>query len=143
VQVLGRNAAANYEIAQDIKRKVERIPGAADVHLHQVVDYPEIRVNVDRSKAGQVGLAQRDVSTSLLISLSGSSQIAPTQWLDYRSGVSYFVTVQTPQRKLNSLDSVLRTPIGALQTAMNTNTATSLAGAANAGNAFVGAGPSQ
>jgi multidrug efflux pump subunit AcrB len=143
VQVLGRNAAANFEVAQEIKRQVERIPGAADVHLHQVVDYPEIRVNVDRSKAGQVGLTQRDVSTSLLISLSGSSQIAPTQWLDYRSGVSYFVTMQTPQRKLNSLESVMRTPIGALQTAMTTNTASSLAGAANGGNAFVGAGPSQ
>ncbi len=143
VQVLGRNAAANYAIAQQIKREVERIPGAADVHLHQVVDYPEIRVNVDRSKAGQVGLTQRDVSTSLLISLSGSSQISPTQWLDYRSGVSYFVTVQTPQRKLNSMEAVLRTPIAALQSGINTNTATSLAGAANGGNTFVGAGPSQ
>jgi multidrug efflux pump subunit AcrB len=143
VQVLGRNIADNYAIAQEIKRQVERIPGAADVHLHQVVDYPEIRVNVDRSKAGQVGLTQRDVSTSLLISLSGSSQIAPTQWLDYRSGVSYFVTMQTPQRKIDSLEALMRTPIGALQSGFNTNTPTSLAGAANGGNAFVGAGPSQ
>jgi len=108
-----------------------------------VVDYPEIEVNVDRAKAGQVGLTQRDVSTSLLISLTGSSQISPTQWLDYRSGVSYFVGVQTPQHKLSSLESVMRTPIGALQTAVNTNTATSLAGAANAGNTFVGAAPNQ
>lgn len=143
VQVLGRNIAANYEIAQDIKRQIERIPGAADVHLHQVVDYPEIRVNVDRNKAGQVGLTQRDVSTSLLISLTGTSQIAPTQWLDYRSGVSYFVSMFTPQRKIDSLDALMRTPIGALQSGFNTNTSTSLAGAANAGNAFVGAGPSQ
>ena len=71
VQVLGRNAAANYEIAQaDQAAGSQRIPGAADVHIHQVVDYPEIDVNVDRSKAGQVGLTQRDVATSLLISLS-------------------------------------------------------------------------
>jgi multidrug efflux pump subunit AcrB len=143
VQVLGRNAAANYEIAQDIKRQVERIPGAADVHLHQVVDYPEIRVDVDRSKAGQVGLTQKDVATSVLISLTGSGQIAPTQWLDYRSGVSYFVTVQTPQRNLDTLDSVMRTPISVLQASMNTTTATSLAGTANAGTSSVGAGPSQ
>jgi multidrug efflux pump subunit AcrB len=143
VQVLGRNTAANYEIAQDLKRQIERIPGAADVHLHQVVDYPEIQVNVDRSRAGQVGLTQRDVSTSLLISLTGSSQISPTQWLDYNRGVSYNVTVQTPQRKLNSLESMLRTPIGAVQQGMNTNTATSLAGAANGGANFVGTGPSQ
>ena len=143
VQVLGRNAAANYQIASELKRRIEQIPGAADVHIHQVVDYPEIRVNVDRSKAGQVGLTQRDVSSSMLISLSGSAQIAPTQWLDYTTGVSYNVTVQTPQYRINSIDSLMRTPISALANAVNTNTATSLAGAANAGNAAVGAGPSQ
>jgi multidrug efflux pump subunit AcrB len=143
VQVLGRNAEANYKIAESLKHEIEHIPGAADVHIHQVVDYPEIRVNVDRSKAGQVGLTQRDVSTNLLISLSGSGQISPTQWLDFRSGVSYFVTVQTPQTKLNSLEAVMRTPIGALQTGVNTTTATSLAGVANASNSFVGAAPSQ
>jgi multidrug efflux pump subunit AcrB len=143
VQVLGRNAEANYAIAENLKREIEHIPGAADVHIHQVVDYPEIRMNVDRSKAGQVGLTQRDVSTNLLISLTGSGQISPTQWLDFRSGVSYFVTVQTPQSKLNSLEAVMRTPIGALQTGVNTTTTTSLAGVANAGNSSVGAAPSQ
>jgi multidrug efflux pump subunit AcrB len=143
VQVVGRNAAANYAIAQELEREIARVPGAADVHIHQVVDYPEIQVNVDRSKAGQVGLTQRDVSNSLLISLSGSGQIAPTQWLDYRSGVSYFVTVQTPQYRLDSIDSLMHTPIAAPFTSVNTTTATSLAGAANAGASFVGAGPSQ
>src|SRR4051794_14981434 len=143
VQVLGRNAAANYPIAQELKRQIERIPGAADVHIHQVLDYPEIQLDVDRSKAGQLGLTQRDVSMNLLISLTGSGQIAPTQWLDYKSGVSYNVTVQTPQRRLDSLESMMRTPIGALQTSVNTNTSNSLAGAANAGNSFVGAAPSQ
>jgi len=100
-------------------------------------------VNVDRSKAGQLGLTQRDVSMSLLISLTGSGQIAPTQWLDYNSGVSYNVTMQTPQRRLNSLESILRTPVGAMQTSVNTNTSNSLAGSANAGNSFVGTAPSQ
>src|SRR5581483_1311960 len=52
VQVLGRNAQANYAIAENLKREIAKIPGAADVHIHQVVDYPEIRVDVDRSKAG-------------------------------------------------------------------------------------------
>src|SRR5215468_10505699 len=54
VQIVGRNAAGNYGIAQNLAREIERIPGAADVHIHQVVDYPEIQVHVDRSKAGQV-----------------------------------------------------------------------------------------
>ncbi|HMC61344.1 MAG TPA: efflux RND transporter permease subunit, partial [Candidatus Solibacter sp.] len=91
VQVVGRNAAANYPIAQQIAARLARIPGAADVHIHQIVDYPEIDIDVDRSKATQVGLTQRDVATSLLISLSSSGQIAPTQFLDWKTGVSYNV----------------------------------------------------
>jgi multidrug efflux pump subunit AcrB len=113
IQIVGRNATANYQIAQQIEARVAAIRGAADVHIHQALDFPEIRFDVDRSKAGQVGLTERDVSNSLLISLSGSSQIAPTQWLDWNTGVSYNVTVQTPQYRLNSLDALLRTPIGA------------------------------
>ena len=143
VQVVGRNAAANYQLAHELEVQIARIPGAADVHIHQVVDYPEIQVNVDRNKAGQVGLTQKDVSGSLLISLSGSSQIAPTEWLDYVTGVSYFVAVQTPQYRVDSMNALMSTPIGAPFTNVNTNTATSLAGAANAGNAGVGTGPNQ
>ena len=108
---LARNARRNYEIARQIAAKVAQIPGAADVHIHQVVDYPAIDINVDRAKAGQVGLTQRDVATSLLISLSSSGQIAPTQFLDWRTGVSYGVAVQTPQYRMNSLDALLRTPV--------------------------------
>jgi multidrug efflux pump subunit AcrB len=143
VQVVGRNADANYAIAGEIASQVARIPGAADVHIHQVVDYPEIDVDVNRSKAGQLGLTQRDVSTSLLISLSSSGQIAPTQWLDFRTGVSYSVAVQTPQYRVDSLEALLRTPIGVPANSVMSNTANSLAGTANAGNASVGAGPSQ
>ena len=143
VQVLGRNAAGNYQIARQIADKVARIPGAADVHIHQVVDYPEIDINVDRSKAGQVGLTQRDVATSLLISLSSSGQIAPTQWLDWRTGVSYGVAVQTPQYRMDSLDALLRTPVSAPFTGVNASTQTSTAGSANPTNAGVGAGPNQ
>jgi multidrug efflux pump subunit AcrB len=79
----------------------------------------------------------------MLISLAGSSQIAPTQWLDYRSGVSYFVTVQTPQYRLNSMDALMHTPIAAGFASVNSKTPTSLAGTANAGDSSTGAGPSQ
>jgi Cu/Ag efflux pump CusA len=74
VQVVGRNADANYKIADKLRSQIAAIPGAADVHIHQVVDYPEIRINVDRSKAGMVGLTQKDVTNSMLISLSGSAR---------------------------------------------------------------------
>src|SRR4029078_8388743 len=95
------------------------LPRAANVHIPQVLNTPEIQINVDRNKAGQVGLTQRDVSQNLLISLSGSGQISPTQWLDWNSGVSYQVGIQTPQYRLDSVNALLRTPIGAPQNNVN------------------------
>jgi multidrug efflux pump subunit AcrB len=142
VQVVGRNADANYQIADRLRTQIAAIPGAADVHIHQVVDYPELRVNVDRSKAGMVGLTQKDVTNSMLISLSGSAQVAPTQWLDWNTGVSYFVAVQTPQYRMNSIEKLMSTPVapGAL---FSSSTATSMAGTANAGDSSVSGGPNQ
>jgi len=143
VQVMGRATDANYRIASKLASEIARVPGAADVHIHQVVDWPEIDINVDRDKAGLVGLTQRDVSNSLLISLASSGQIAPTQWLDWRSGVTYFVAVQTPQYKMDSLSALMRTPVGSPFTSVNTTTATSIAGVANWGVTATGAGPNQ
>lgn len=114
VQVTGRDARNNYAIAQEIQRQIARIPGAVDVHIHQVVDYPEIRLNVDRIRAAQLGMTQRDVTSSVLVSLSSSGQIAPTQWLNWETGISYQIAVQTPQRRLDSLEALLRTPVAPL-----------------------------
>ena len=124
VQVAGRNTDANYALAKQLARQIARIPGAADVHIHQVMDYPEIRLNVDRNKAGQAGLTQRDVSNSMLISLSGSGQTAPNQWLNWANGVSYGVTVQTPQTRMNTLDALLNTPIAPLAPSFTNSAAT-------------------
>jgi multidrug efflux pump subunit AcrB len=143
VQVIGRNVTQNYRIAQQIAARVSHVPGAADVHLHQVVDYPEIRINVDRTRAGQVGLTERDVSSSLLISLSSSGQVAPNQWLNWATGVNYQMAVQTPQYRMNSLEALLRTPVSAASSVVASNSPTSIAGAANASNNNVGAAPSQ
>jgi len=111
VQVTTRDANAGYAMAQKIRDRIARIPGAVDVHVHQVVDYPEIRLEVDRRKASQMGLTQRDVANSLLISLSGTSQVAPAFWMNWENSVQYSVTVQTPQRKIDSLDALMSTPI--------------------------------
>ena len=143
VQVTGREAAPNYLIAKQLAERIARIPGAADVHVHQVVDAPEFRINVDRVKAGQMGLTQRDVANSMLISLSGSGQVAPNQWLNWQNGVNYQILVQTPQYKLDSVDALMRTPISPLNSALVTNTAGSMAGAAMANSSFTGAAPSQ
>ncbi|HUE04200.1 MAG TPA: efflux RND transporter permease subunit [Bryobacteraceae bacterium] len=141
LQVVGRNAAANYAIAQKLAGRIARIPGAADVHLHQVADQPVIRVDVDRAKAAQMGLTQRDVTSSMLISLSGNGTVAPNFWMNWTNGVNYSVGVQTPQYRIDSMDALLRTPISPNTSAVNTSTPGSMAGASTAGPASVGVSP--
>ena len=141
LQVVGRDAEANYAIAQNLARRIARIPGAADVHVHQVADQPVIRVDVDRAKASEMGLTQRDVTSSMLISLSGNGTVAPNFWMNWTNGISYNVGVQTPQYRIHSLDALLRTPISAAANAVNTTTPGSLAGASAAGPASVGTSP--
>ncbi|MCX6597892.1 MAG: efflux RND transporter permease subunit [Acidobacteria bacterium] len=111
IQVSSRNEKAAYQIAKQIEKRLDAVPGAADVHLHQVVDVPEVRVNVDRTLADQMGVTQREVASSLLISLSSSTQTAPNYWLDPRNGVSYQVNAQTPPIRMDSLDDLTSTPV--------------------------------
>jgi multidrug efflux pump subunit AcrB len=143
VQVTGRDADVDYGIARRLSEQIARIPGAADVHVHQVVDAPELRINVDRVKAGQLGLTQNNVSSSLLISLSGSSQVAPSFWLNWKNGVSYNVLIQTPQYKLDSLDKLMRTPVSVGGGPVAFNTPGSSAGVASQGDAATGVAPNQ
>ncbi|OYD94647.1 RND transporter [Nostoc sp. 'Peltigera membranacea cyanobiont' 210A] len=113
IQVIGpaKNRRDNYKIAKQIKTQIAQISGAVDVHLHQVVDAPDLRINVDRSQAQRNGLTQRDVANNLLTSLSSSGQTSPNFWLDPIKGVSYPIAVQVPQYKLNSLEKIQNTPI--------------------------------
>ena len=141
LQVVGRDAEANYKIAQQLAAKIACIPGAADVHVHQVIDQPELQLNVDRVKASQMGLTEKDVSSSMLISLSGNGGIAPNFWVNWANGVNYNVGVQTPQYKVDTLDALLRTPISVATNVVNTTTPGSLAGASAGSNAFVGNSP--
>jgi multidrug efflux pump subunit AcrB len=110
VQVTGRDKK-NYELAQEIEKRIVQIPGAVDVHLHQVVHGPDLRVNVDRTRAQEIGLTQSDVARTMLISLSSSGQAAPNFWLNFQNGVNYQVAVQTPQYKMNTLQDLKNTPI--------------------------------
>ena len=143
LQVVGRDADANYaNRAEDGRGESAHIPGAADVHVHQVANQPVIRLDVDRAKASQMGLTQRDVTSSMLISLSGSGTVAPNFWMNWSNGVSYNVGVQTPQYRIDSLDALLRTPISAGSNAVASTTPGSMAGASTAGLASVGTSPS-
>jgi multidrug efflux pump subunit AcrB len=142
LQVVGRDSVANYKIAEKLAARIARIPGAADVHVHQVVDQPQIRLSVDRVKASQLGLTQRDVTSSMLISLSGNGALAPNFWVNWDNGVNYNVGVQTPQYRIDSLDALLRTPISVASSDVTTTTPASQQGTATSWNGSVGASPS-
>ena len=113
VQVVGApgNEEATAEVAAKIAARMGSIPGAVDVHLAQVPRVPEIKIDVNRTMAGQQGLTERDIASDLLISLSSSSQVAPSYWLDTKRGVQYLVAVQTPQYELHSIDDLGSTPL--------------------------------
>jgi len=111
VQIAGRDVKTNYALAQELSARIAKIPGAVDVHVQQVVDAPALRFNVDRTRAQQLGLSQRDVATNVLISLSGSAQSAPNFWLSPQNGVQYAVATQTPPSKMDSIEAILATPL--------------------------------
>ena len=113
IQIVGKNQAQNYLVAQDMANQLRHVPGAADVHVQQMVNAPALKLNVDRTRAQQVGLQQRDVAQNLLVSLSGSFQTAPTFWLNRENGVTYNVAVQTPEYRVDSLQALMNTPITA------------------------------
>jgi multidrug efflux pump subunit AcrB len=101
----------NLALAATIRDRIAQIPGAVDVHLHQVIGTPELRVDVDRTIASQLGLSEREVASDLLVSLSSSGQTAPNFWLDNQKGVQYTLAVQTPQYKLDSVRALEATPL--------------------------------
>jgi multidrug efflux pump subunit AcrB len=113
VQIVGpiRNAPRNYDVAQEISRRVLKIPGAADVHVHQVNDVPLMRLNVDRTRASQLGLRQQDVANDTLMSLSSSGQVSPNWWVNPANNVDYLVAVQTPTYRVDSQESLMDTPV--------------------------------
>jgi multidrug efflux pump subunit AcrB len=110
VQVVGHDPQ-NYQIAEELRRRMAAIPGAVDVNVHQVVDYPSLLVNIDRTRAQELGLTEKQIADNLLVSLSGSGQTAPNFWLNPDNGVSYLISVQTPQYKVDAVPDILHTPI--------------------------------
>ena len=110
IQITGRDPKG-YDIANQIKTRVAQIPGAVDTHVHQLVHGPDLRVNVDRTRAEQIGLTQNNVAQTMLISLSSSGQTAPNYWLNFQNGVNYQVAVQTPQYKIDTLQDLKNTPV--------------------------------
>ena len=110
VQVQGTDPG-NFDVARDLREKIAAIPGAADVHLQQVMDSPTFKIHVDRTRAAQFGLTQQDVANSLFVSMASGYAVAPNFWVDPKMGLTYTVTAQTPQYRLDSLNALKNTPI--------------------------------
>jgi multidrug efflux pump subunit AcrB len=127
LQIRGPNLAANFDYATKLLRKIRTVPGIADARIQQSRSNPGFKVDVDRSRAQYLGVNERDVTNALGVSLAGTSQVAPTYWLNPQNGVSYAVAIQTPQYRVDTLSALENLPI----TSANAETPQVLGGVAN------------
>lgn len=111
IQIIGQDIEANHAVAVSMMPKLKRIPGAVDLHIQQAFNEPNFTVDVDRTKAQQVGLSQANVANSVLTVLSGSFQTSPQFWLDWKNGVSYSIAVQEPQYRMDTLQDLRNIPL--------------------------------
>jgi multidrug efflux pump subunit AcrB len=113
LQIRGPRLETNYAYAQQLLRQIRHVPGFADARIQQSLGGPAFNVDVDRTRAQYVGITERDVTNSMVVNLAGSSQVAPTFWLNPDNGVSYSIVMQTPQYQLDSLNALKNLPITA------------------------------
>jgi CzcA family heavy metal efflux pump len=111
IQIVGQDLYGNRALAEKMLDEVRYVPGATDARIQQPFNYPKMTVDVDRTLAQSVGLTQKDVAQSLLISLSGSFQTSPNFYLDPKTGVTYNIAIQAPQYKLDSLAALESLPV--------------------------------
>ncbi|HWA92197.1 MAG TPA: efflux RND transporter permease subunit [Rhizomicrobium sp.] len=111
VQVSGPKLDKDRDVALALLEKMRAIPGVADARMQQSFKNPQIRVDVDRSRMAQLGLTERDVTNSVVTSIAGSGQTAPTFWLNPKTGVSYPIVAQTPEYRVDSLPALQNVPI--------------------------------
>jgi multidrug efflux pump subunit AcrB len=120
IQIEGADVQGNRRVANDMLNELRQVPGLVDLRIQQRFDYPKFDITVDRTKAGQGGFTERDLASSLLVSLSGSFQTTPTFFLNWQNGVSYNLATQTPQYRIQTLHDLENIPVTALSTASPT-----------------------
>jgi multidrug efflux pump subunit AcrB len=113
VKVAGYNRDANYAVAKEIRDRIARIPGAADVFIHQSFDAPTLNLDVNRTLLVKEGLNQRDIAQDVLVNLSSSTQVTPNYWVDPAYGIQFLVAVQTPPHLIDSVNSLMNMPVSA------------------------------
>jgi len=113
IQVLGRDLAGNQKVAAGIAEKLRHVSGAVDVRVQQPGDLQRLEFAIDRTKASELGLSERDVASSVLLSLSGSGQVQPAYWLDSSIGVQYLLNIRAPEYRMTSLSDLNSMPVSA------------------------------
>jgi multidrug efflux pump subunit AcrB len=113
IQIAGRDQTRNREVAARLAAKIRQVPGAVDVRVQQPSDQPKLRFTIDRTKAGEIGLSERDVANSVLLSLSGSGQVQPAYWLNPQYGIQYLINIRAPERDMDSLAALQGIPVSA------------------------------
>jgi multidrug efflux pump subunit AcrB len=111
IQIRGANLAGNFDYANKLLKEIRRIPGVADARIQQSSKSPAIDVNMDRVQAQDLGITPKDVTNNMVVNLAGSSQVAPTFWLNPANGISYSVVMQAPQYNLDSLSDLANIPV--------------------------------
>ncbi|MDR3608654.1 MAG: efflux RND transporter permease subunit [Oligoflexia bacterium] len=111
IQLESRNMGLAYEFGKKLRDKIRTIPGAADVVIRQVLDYPSLKINIDRERAAHVGLTERDAASSLLFALTGSSIVAPSYYINPENNVNYVVMVKVPIKEVSSVPELMNIPL--------------------------------
>jgi multidrug efflux pump subunit AcrB len=113
IQVSGSNLADAYRTATDIAARTRRVPGVSDVYVPQDLDYPALRLDIDRTNSGKLGLTQREIVQNVITALTSNQMIAPSYWVDPKSGNDYMLTVQYPEDQIRTLEDLVAIPLRA------------------------------
>jgi len=119
IQIVGQQRDKSRAIAARLAEKIRGVPGAVDVRVQQPSDQPEIHFAVNRGKASQIGLSERDLANSVLVSLSGSSQVQPNYWLNPKNGIQYLVNIRVPEHPMDSIPAINSIPVNINQPGKN------------------------
>jgi len=111
IQVVGNDLEANRQFADKLLARVKTVSGTSDLRIQQTFDQPKLHIDVDRTKAANIGFTQREVASNLLVTLSGSFQTSPSFWLNPKNGVSYQIATQTPQYRVQSFQDLGNIPV--------------------------------
>ena len=111
VRITGNDVNADYALAQKIAGKIRGVQGAADVYIPQDIDYPSLRISVDRTRASQLGLTEKEVVSNVITALTSNQMIAPSIWIDPKSGNNYFLTVMYKEGQVKSLEDLKAIPL--------------------------------